>query len=322
MHSVYPRRNHSIPIITTRPGSIRFGEYLGECAFGYANESGLDDRTQNDRQLTELIKNWLNCMNGDREVSDVIDALVSSLPCGDHQHLKTQLRQIISIGLQAGALIDSNAIPASSRWTTPKNLDRVASDLTHQRILHPYITAQELARTLDHRCESPVHIVGSNYLSQAIARSAQAVGLTTTADPLAASIIVFPSISHPEVSDYNFVELERQPHLHVGIRHVRAVVGPLVIPGVTSCFRCMHLHRVDQDSTWPMQTISWRNSIEYSTADSSLILITANFTLCVIRSWLDGQLVTDTTWRTELPIPLFTTTYQTEHPLCGCNISS
>lgn len=317
MQSAHPRRNPSIPIITARTGIIRFGEHLGECPLGELNEGGL-----NTRQLIELVKNWLNSMNGDREASEAIDALVRELPIGHQPHLKSQLQHVISIGLQAGALIDSTAIPASSRWTTPGSTDRVSADLTHQRILHPHITAHEVARTLDRRCESPIHIVGSNYLSHAIARAALAAGMPTTADPLAASVIVFPSISHPQVSDYNFVELERRPHLHVGIRHIRALVGPLVVPGVTSCFRCMHLHRVDQDSTWPLQTISWRNSIEHSTADSSLIQITAGFSLCVIRAWLDGLHVTDSSWRTELPIPLFIASHQAEHPLCGCKISS
>jgi hypothetical protein len=41
------------------------------------------------------------------------------------------------------------------------------------------------------------------------------------------------------------------PHLvvRVGDRSVR--VGPVVVPGVTACARCLHLHDGDRDSAWP-----------------------------------------------------------------------
>lgn len=45
----------------------------------------------------------------------------------------------------------------------------------------------------------------------------------------------------------------RIPHLVVRTTDVRASVGPLVIPGVTSCMTCGDLHRRDLDPTWPIQ---------------------------------------------------------------------
>lgn len=40
-------------------------------------------------------------------------------------------------------------------------------------------------------------------------------------------------------------------HLQVRIRDGRGVVGPLVIPGRTSCLRCADLTRRDHDAEWP-----------------------------------------------------------------------
>ena len=40
-------------------------------------------------------------------------------------------------------------------------------------------------------------------------------------------------------------------HLVVALGPARAVVGPLVIPGLTSCLRCADLHRSDRDDAWP-----------------------------------------------------------------------
>ena len=44
---------------------------------------------------------------------------------------------------------------------------------------------------------------------------------------------------------------ERLPHLAVHAREASVVVGPLVLPGRTSCLRCADLHRTDADPCWP-----------------------------------------------------------------------
>ena len=41
------------------------------------------------------------------------------------------------------------------------------------------------------------------------------------------------------------------PHLPVRVRDGTGLVGPLVIPGVTSCLGCADLHRSDRDAAWP-----------------------------------------------------------------------
>ena len=44
---------------------------------------------------------------------------------------------------------------------------------------------------------------------------------------------------------------ERIPHLPVRLRDGAALVGPLVLPGRTSCVRCTDHHRADADPGWP-----------------------------------------------------------------------
>ena len=41
------------------------------------------------------------------------------------------------------------------------------------------------------------------------------------------------------------------PHLPVQLRDGTALVGPLVVPGTTSCLECVELHRSDRDPAWP-----------------------------------------------------------------------
>src|SRR5262249_14573166 len=42
------------------------------------------------------------------------------------------------------------------------------------------------------------------------------------------------------------------PHLAVHIRESAGVVGPLVLPAMSSCLTCADLHRRDRDPAWPM----------------------------------------------------------------------
>lgn len=44
----------------------------------------------------------------------------------------------------------------------------------------------------------------------------------------------------------------RTPHLAVRVREGVGIVGPLVLPGRSSCLNCMDLHRADQDPAWPV----------------------------------------------------------------------
>jgi hypothetical protein len=41
------------------------------------------------------------------------------------------------------------------------------------------------------------------------------------------------------------------PHLVAAVRETEGVVGPLVVPGRTSCLQCQHLTRADRDRAWP-----------------------------------------------------------------------
>jgi hypothetical protein len=46
-------------------------------------------------------------------------------------------------------------------------------------------------------------------------------------------------------------------HLWAHLRDGCAVVGPLVVPGATSCQRCHDLHRTDADPAWPTLALAW-----------------------------------------------------------------
>jgi bacteriocin biosynthesis cyclodehydratase domain-containing protein len=63
------------------------------------------------------------------------------------------------------------------------------------------------------------------------------------------------------------------PHLLVRVRDGTGLVGPMVVPGVTSCLRCADLHRSDHDSAWPAVAAQLRDTV--GTADRATVLATA-----------------------------------------------
>jgi bacteriocin biosynthesis cyclodehydratase domain-containing protein len=69
----------------------------------------------------------------------------------------------------------------------------------------------------------------------------------------------------------------RIPHLPVRVRDGGGLVGPLVLPGVTSCLRCADLHRSDRDAGWPAVAAQLRDTV--GTADRATVLATAALAL-------------------------------------------
>jgi bacteriocin biosynthesis cyclodehydratase domain-containing protein len=66
-------------------------------------------------------------------------------------------------------------------------------------------------------------------------------------------------------------------HLLVRVRDGTGLVGPLVIPGTTSCLRCADLHRSDRDAAWPALAAQLRNAV--GSADRATLLATAALAL-------------------------------------------
>ena len=118
------------------------------------------------------------------------------------------------------------------------------------------------------------------------------------------------------------------PHLPVHIRDGTGLIGPLVIPGVTSCLRCADLHRSDRDADWPAVAAQLRGAV--GIADRATVLATAALALNqvhrVIRAIGAGPDA-----RTNEPLPTLDTTLEfdvdagttsarrwSRHPRCQC----
>ncbi|MCV7404463.1 cyclodehydratase [Mycobacterium marseillense] len=70
-------------------------------------------------------------------------------------------------------------------------------------------------------------------------------------------------------------------HLLVRVRDGIGLVGPLVIPGVTSCLGCADLHRRDRDEAWPAICAQLRETV--GVADRATVLATAALALSQVN---------------------------------------
>ncbi|WP_237048093.1 TOMM precursor leader peptide-binding protein [Lentzea guizhouensis] len=66
-----------------------------------------------------------------------------------------------------------------------------------------------------------------------------------------ADLVVLAGSLVPDPSVVDGLMAARTPHLAVRVREGVGIVGPLVLPGRTSCLNCADLHRTDHDPAWP-----------------------------------------------------------------------
>lgn len=124
-------------------------------------------------------------------------------------------------------------------------------------------------------------------------------------------------------------ELHRRaiPHLSVRLRDGVGIVGPLVLPGVTSCLRCADLCRRDLDPDWPLLLAQQfgRNG----DASRATLLATVGLAITelgrILRPGRDSPLVgqtqpvtLNTTVEMDLRTPSLSTRHWPRHPSCRC----
>lgn len=118
------------------------------------------------------------------------------------------------------------------------------------------------------------------------------------------------------------------PHLLVRVRDGTGLVGPMVVPGVTSCLRCADLHRSDHDAAWPAVAAQLRETV--GAADRATVLATAALAVNqvdrVLRAIRGGEgtphpgppPTLDTTLEFDMGASSIVARQWSRHPRCSC----
>ncbi|HEY5882931.1 MAG TPA: hypothetical protein VIU11_28770 [Nakamurella sp.] len=112
---------------------------------------------------------------------------------------------------------------------------------------------------------------------------------------------------------------QRIAHLSVLTQAARALVGPLVLPGRSSCLGCANRHRADADPGWPM--VARQLSRQTPRAPVAISAMAACFASVQVLEMLDGASVPATVngsveWTPD-GLSARRRTWP-EHPDCGC----
>ena len=124
-------------------------------------------------------------------------------------------------------------------------------------------------------------------------------------------------------SDPLVAEIHRSgvPHLVAAVRGQTGIVGPLVVPGITSCLHCADLHRRDADPRWPTLAAQLTAVEPPPSGATVTCLLTAATAALQVLSYLDGTGAPGTLGATiELRPPDHAPRLRRwpTHPACGC----
>ncbi|MEV0173373.1 TOMM precursor leader peptide-binding protein [Streptomyces sp. NPDC050803] len=112
------------------------------------------------------------------------------------------------------------------------------------------------------------------------------------------------------------------PHLYAGVVEGTGVVGPLVLPGETSCAGCLDEGRTDRDPAWPRMITQWRSGgrRQVPSCDLALATTVAGLAAAHALAFLDGQTPSSAGARWEVSLPGLTWHARPvrPHPACPC----
>ncbi len=297
----YPEYNFRIPVIRRGNGAIEFGDY-----------------TLNFTPTSASVE-WFISLDGSLCIDQAsrVGAELLDVPL-------PLVKSLLDHGFKSGALVDARNKPSTARWINTNSRRGIHTDLAcAQKHIIDYADnffIKDAAEIIDRRNDIQIELVGESPLASAIYQLGLDSGFQFTAQRSYASVVIFVSNAHPRVFDHENSHLCSLPHLHVGIRLDSAAIGPLVIPGQSSCFRCAHLHRCDTSPDWMGVDLQWRHHVNSGQSDSILTYQTAAYTLLLLRHWIDGAAITNTSWSAKLPWLHFRAQPAPPHPLCGCQL--
>lgn len=199
-------------------------------------------------------------------------------------------------------------------------------------ILDELETAGLLVRVADREGPNSIRVHGRGPLADLIyeglagtgvrlSRSADGHRVSADAYQWHCELVVLTDTLVIEPRLVNALMRNRIAHLQVRIRDGRGVVGPLVLPGRTSCLRCADLTRCDYDPEWPHLAAQLLSRVGY--AKPAVVRATAALALAELDAVLDGSpratpAVLDATLELDLQSCRLQRRRWRRHPLCGC----
>lgn len=286
------------------------------------------------RRLDRVDRNeitWLMSLRGDRCLED---ALTDGIQRGMR---RTRLTHLVRLGISTGLIDDAGAIPETLRQASIRVRDGLSGDLAAIRHIHG--GTAHARDVIDRRRRSEISIRGEGTLAEAVCLSLTSSGVGNILRAgsahsssrrhrraaLERACQVLCDAPHPDAaSDAEAMALD-VPHISVTALGPQAVIGPLVIPGRTSCLRCRDLHQADADPAWPRLAAQWAHRrTRHPAIATGLAQVAGGWAALQVLALIDAGVdhVDAPAIEGALIITLPSAQVRHEarptHPLCGC----
>ena len=281
-----------------------------------------DDAPKLDR-MTPGLARWLLRLDGLRTWPQIDAELANGSPSPAPVSYD-DARRALSAATRAGALDDAAAMPHHWRWISLDDRERSRADRAAAALTcRDSLLANEL---MDRRHALVVSVIGTGDLAEEMSSAIELSGLSLVASSAPAiDIRVIADGTHPRIVDEVDTPAHERPHLAAGLYGSTGIAGPLVVPGVTGCMRCRHLHARDADPHWPavsLQIASSTRRLPIQPHDRLLARLVAAQAALLIRRWADDPTDHDQ-WadhaiEIRLPSGEQRKLPRPPHPLCGC----
>jgi bacteriocin biosynthesis cyclodehydratase domain-containing protein len=343
--SAHPLLPNTIPLLDAVPGSVRVG--------GVDSADGL--RVESD---DGWVRGLLRGLDGRRSQRAVLaDAAATGLDPGAVRALLEALRRSgLLVDLDPADLLAADAGPAAgartrvelpgtaaggrARWLTRRTAVVVVDGATRVGVpLAAVLAASGVGRVSVRDAglatADDAAVGGLTAADEGRPRTLAAADAVRRANPLTdlrplpsgtpADVVVLTrpwAASDPLVAG---IHRSGAAHLVATVRGETGVVGPFVLPGVTSCLRCADLHRRDADPQWPALAAQLTARTPPPAGATVTCLLTAGTAAVQVLSYLDGQAAPAALGATlEVRPPTFETRRRPwpVHPECGCTAPS
>jgi hypothetical protein len=209
--------------------------------------------------------------------------------------------------------------------------DRWGPELTALSLLHP--APGDAVAALSRRRSARLAVTGPSVLVERIVELLGAAGITAiatypsladlapaTVGRRAPEFIVLATVGILDYRAFPVLDNLAIPHLAVSVRELTGIVGPLVVPGSTSCLHCQELQRADRDPSWPSLALQFARAADAQRCPAALAALVAATAAVQVVTHLDGDSPASVEGSLEVTLPDWRVRRRSwhRHPECPC----
>ncbi len=178
---------------------------------------------------------------------------------------------------------------------------------------------QDAATRLEARARLRVCLAGPSALVEPLGRLLAGAGVDLRPPATGGDLVVVIGDGEPRRAELDQLVRDGVPHLLVWSRGGLPRVGPLVVPGVTACLRCVDAHESESDPRRPLLLEQASAEPAPLVRDPALTALAIAWTARDVLRYAEGE--PPTSWSATVLVPpggLPEPVRWTRHPCCGC----